>query len=168
MKRLLFSVFFVLGFLAVDAQAVRRVIAWSQQSMPGTIPVIQDERGNPVERPIPLIVRYYLYLETRSGEAVMAERIWINGKEYRFIQEPMVKGPVNMNVAKDGLNLQPMQVAGGKFPTLPLTVRDVRMKGMAVPRGYRNNKVVIRYKYKGMIFTIGSKAIRELPPVMNQ
>lgn len=168
MKHLLFSALFVLGALAVEAQAVRRVIAWSQQSMPGTVPVIHDERGNPVERPVSALYRYFLYLETRRGERIKILQVWINGKERSFTQEEMVKGPVSKEVAKDGLNMQPVLLAEGGFPTVPVTIQDAGHRGGAVPRAYRANKVVVRYQYRGRIFTAAGKAIKELPPVMNQ
>lgn len=172
MKLFFFLLTSVLFHLPARAQScsISAGHAYQRTTIPGKMPRKDlNESGKEIEAPIKMMNTFFIYIETKDNCIPNVTRLWIQGKAYHAIQEPIEETPI----------VVPSSHPGNKFDTL---VRKTSNKvfrihpreEMAVKPGktmadkLERASIIIEYggQWKGSFYQI--KKIKKITPVVLQ
>lgn len=160
----------LLGYsISTQGQAIRKVHAYKQASLPGIYPVIVDTKGNEIQPEYKPSYNYWFYLEIPKSEKIIIADIWIEGKRFSVKSEPITKTPYK-KVIHTGAIPPDTVVIVPKTPNRVIffypsgSLKD-SMGGSRYLAGLvRDNELVIGYFRKGKKYFKAVRMITSLPP----
>lgn len=153
---------FVLATEILAAQPVLKLYGYSQEVIPGNIPVVPDENGGIKPKRAVVNTQYYIYVQADSAVQVQLVEVWLAGQWDTVSSQSVVATPVIVSypekktlvpvTRKKVLQLNPGDILTG-----------VMKPSAALQKLMKANALVVAYLWKGKKYYAALKKLVVLP-----